>query len=61
MHVSSNVKVEQFSRSEEETRDLVVREGRAFQEEKAGGKGWKLLACEGTSSVVTSECVGGAG
>lgn len=37
---SGILKVEQSIRSEEKTRDLVVKEGRAFQEEKNRTKGW---------------------
>lgn len=42
LHVSSISKVERSSRYEEETRDLAVREGRAFQEEKSRNKGVEI-------------------
>lgn len=47
LHVSSISKVERSSRYEEETRDLAVREGRAFQEEKSRNKGVEITGMWG--------------
>lgn len=47
LHVSSISKVERSSRYEEETRDLAVREGRAFQEEKSRNKGVEITGIWG--------------